>query len=73
VLQVKEHAPILHFSVVFSWDSHLSPSRSWERITLKDSIMNLKVKIMEGEGIGVHSLTCNISEVEGVLEFRDGV
>jgi len=30
VLQTRQHAPTPYFSIVFSLDSHLSPSRSWE-------------------------------------------
>jgi hypothetical protein len=32
VLWAKERAPILYFSVVFSLESHLNLSRSWERV-----------------------------------------
>jgi hypothetical protein len=32
VLRVREHVSIPYSSVVFSLDSHLSPSRSWERV-----------------------------------------
>jgi hypothetical protein len=35
---------------------------------LIDSTTSPKVKIMKGEGVGVHSLTCNISGVEGHVE-----
>jgi hypothetical protein len=34
VLRVKEHASTPYFFVVFSLDSHLSPSRSWERVNI---------------------------------------
>jgi hypothetical protein len=33
--------------------------------SLMDSTLRLKVKIMEGEGIGVRSLACSTSRVEG--------
>jgi hypothetical protein len=32
VLQAKERAPTPYSSIVLVWDSHLSPSRSWERV-----------------------------------------
>jgi len=35
VLQAREHASTPYTSVVFSLDSHLSPSRNWERVTTK--------------------------------------
>jgi hypothetical protein len=37
-----------------------------------DSIVNPKMKTMEGEGVGARSLARSTSRVEGVLEFRDG-
>jgi len=33
--------------------------------SLKDSNVNPKVETMEEKGVGVHSLVCSISEVEG--------
>jgi hypothetical protein len=33
--------------------------------SLMDSTMSAKVKTSEGEGVGAHSLACNISGVEG--------
>jgi len=43
--------------------------------SLKDSNACLKVKTMEEEGVGVCSLTCNISRgggKKGMLELQDG-
>ncbi len=41
--------------------------------SLKDSNASPKVKTMEEEGVGVHSLTCNTSRVRGVCwSFRMG-
>ncbi len=40
--------------------------------SLMDSIVNPKMKTMEGEGVGARSLARSTSRVEGVLEFRDG-
>jgi hypothetical protein len=34
VLRARERAPILYSFVIFSLDSHLSPSRSWEHVSL---------------------------------------
>jgi hypothetical protein len=33
VLRAKERAPTPYFSVVFCLDLHLSPLRSWERVS----------------------------------------
>jgi hypothetical protein len=32
VLRAKERAPTPYYSISYIWDSHLSPSRSWERV-----------------------------------------
>jgi hypothetical protein len=68
VLRAKERAPTCYSSTVFYWDSHLSPSRSWECIN------------MEGQ---FHFLalwhTTNLEEVYGITwphgphHFRLGV
>jgi len=39
---------------------------------LMDSIVNPKVKTMEGEKVGVHSLAYSTSWYRGMLELRDG-
>jgi hypothetical protein len=45
VLQAKEHALTPYSSVVFSLDSHLSPSRSWERINRRELTKLYRVNI----------------------------
>jgi hypothetical protein len=43
VLQAKEHASTLYSFAVFSLDSYLSPSRSWECVNLDLQVVILKL------------------------------
>ncbi len=43
VLQAREHAPTFYSFVIFSFNSHLKPSRSWERINQSPKIILLDI------------------------------
>jgi hypothetical protein len=48
VLRAKEHARLLTLPLFSIWESHLSPSRSWECVTME-------LKLGHGEPLNLHS------------------
>jgi hypothetical protein len=48
VLRTKKRASTLYSSVVSSLDSHLNPSRSWERVRLPWRCNTIQLKMCEG-------------------------